>query len=763
MSKLGVNEAAQYFEGIFTTAHEGIVLVDHEGIILRINPALTKILGYEENEILGKPFYILNFKDQVMKKGSSHSPLYRFYSSEKTSMEYGFFDKQGRDVTIHFRSFIIRDEHGQAKGAVGMLEHMVELTGTDEAGSSLAEKMWEAQQNFDNVLENSADAVLICDNRGNITMANKAFLKMLNYTQEEVIGKFIVEFTAVVEGTYATTTGEEIIIDEESVNNTGSRSAELFEKGYIKNWETYCVRKDKVHVPVDATLSVMKDKGGERRGSIVVLRDITERRSAEIENKKSRDFLENIFRTTADGIIVTDNNGIIIMFNEALEKILGYSKEELIGKSTSVLKPEGMKHNNIADEYLTKLFEEGVVTAYELTWLKKDGRLMDAEVNSSLLKDDKGNVTGSVSSIREITERKQAEKKIKETKDHLDNIIESSLDGIIVGDSTGNIVRVNKSFLALIGYQIEEVLGKHIMELSITEPGTYESTTGEMVEINEDYFNDTREIIYEKLIAKGTLINWESYYLNKNGRIVPVEQNIAYLYNEEGDVIGSVGINRDITERKIAEKEIKEAKEFLENIFKTTTDGIIITDNEGSITIVNEAVARMVGYSQNELIGKSTSVLNKGEIYKKDSNAFVTKLFEEGAVTAYELTWLKKDGVVINVEVTSALLKDSNGNNTGTVTSIRDITDRKKMELQLLQSEKLKSLGELAGGVAHDFNNVLAAILGRAQLLKMNIEPPPGKEEKRKSVLALKKGLEVIERASLDGAETVRRIQEFAR
>jgi CheY-like chemotaxis protein len=85
------------------------------------------------------------------------------------------------------------------------------------------------------------------------------------------------------------------------------------------------------------------------------------------------------------------------------------------------------------------------------------------------------------------------------------------------------------------------------------------------------------------------------------------------------------------------------------------------------------------------------------------------------------------------------------------------------MEHKLLQSEKLKSLGELSGGVAHDFNNVLAAILGRVQLLRMRLEPPPGKQEKRKSMLDLKKGLEVIEEAAMDGAETVRRIQEFSR
>ena len=492
MIKPDFNEGIQCFEGIFSITNQGIFVIDHEGIVLRVNPAFTKILGYKENEIVGKPFYILTSKDKFKQESISYSPLNRFYGAEKSSMEDKFYDKTGQDVPIRFRSFIIRDEHGQVARAVGIIEQIVEVTRTGELGSSLAEKMWEAQQNFENVLENSADAVLMCDNSGNITMANNAFLHMLNYTQEEVVGTFIVNFTAIIEGTYATTAGEELIIDEECVKNTGSKSAELYEKGYIKNWETYFVRKDKVHVPVEATLSMLKDEEGERRGSIVILRDITERRKTEVENKKSGNFLENIFKTTADGILVTNDEGTITMANESLEKILGYSKGELLGKHTKVLMPEGKKHLEIAEEQLTILFEKGVVTSFECEYLKKDGRLIKVEVNSALLKNEKGNVTGAVSSIRDITERKEIEHK-------------------------------------------------------------------------------------------------------------------------------------------------------------------------------------------------------------------------------------------------------------------------------LLQSEKLKSLGELSGGVAHDFNNVLAAILGRVQLLKMQFTPPEGIQEKRKAMIDLIKSLEIIERASLDGAETVRRIQEFSR
>jgi PAS domain S-box-containing protein len=239
---------------------------------------------------------------------------------------------------------------------------------------------------------------------------------------------------------------------------------------------------------------------------------------------------------------------------------------------------------------------------------------------------------------------------------------------------------------------------------------------------------------------------------------------ISHLYNGKGDNIGSIGICRDITERRKAEKEIRESSDFLENIFKTTADGIIVTDNEGFITKVNDATEEITGYPRAELLKQHITIFTPTDKeHYSEGEKEIEKLVQEGMIKERESLLKRKDGQCIIIETNMSLLFDKKGQQIGCVGINSDITERKKMEQQLLQSEKLKSLGELSGGVAHDFNNVLAAILGRVQLLKMQLKPPIGKEEKRKTVLELEKGLEIIERASLDGAETVRRIQEFSR
>lgn len=155
------------------------------------------------------------------------------------------------------------------------------------------------------------------------------------------------------------------------------------------------------------------------------------------------------------------------------------------------------------------------------------------------------------------TEWKQTEKELIQTKDHLNNLTESSLDSIMFSDRKGYITKVNKYFLELLGYREEEVVGKFIAELTPTnEDETYESVTGELVKIDKEYLDHTQTMI-DILITKRKVSNWEAYYLRKDKKVVPIEQNIVCLYDEKGERTGAVAIIRDITERRRVDKELK--------------------------------------------------------------------------------------------------------------------------------------------------------------------------------------------------------------
>ena len=292
--------------------------------------------------------------------------------------------------------------------------------------------------------------------------------------------------------------------------------------------------------------------------------------------------------------------------------------------------------------------------------------------------------------------------------------------------------------------------------------GSYECTTGEVLEIGKEFIDDANKKI-ASLIEGGSVTNWETYYFIKNKKVIPIEQNIVCLYDRKRERTGAVAIIRDITERKKTEKELQETKDFLDSIIENTKDGILITDAQGNIASCNTSIEEMTGLGREKFIGAhaSTLVIDDKAI-KKNILEKTSELFEKGFAT-YEARYKSASGRYIDTECISSMISNNKGDYIAGVSIIRDITERKKMHQQLLRSEKLRSLGELAGGVAHDFNNVLAAILGRVQLLKMQFKPPSGKGERRKAMLDLVKSLEIIERASFDGAETVRRIQEFSR
>ena len=411
-----------------------------------------------------------------------------------------------------------------------------------------------------------------------------------------------------------------------------------------------------------------------------------------------------------------------------------------------MISPKDEEHRKIVLGKLAELFERGRVT-YETYFRRPDGECIDVEWNISMIKGDDGNYMAGVSIVHDITNHKRIEGELKGTKEFLENLMETAVDGIMINDLMGNITNVNSALEKLTGFKKEDLIGEHSSIL-----------------IKED--EETRKKFREKateLFEKG-YASYETALRRKDGKHVEVEYSTTLVKDEKGDFIAGISIFRDVTERKKAEKEIMESKEFLENIFKTSADAIMVTDPQGNITMVNDAMEMMLGYSRDEILGEhSSTFIPLDEELRARIVGDIKKLFEEGSLYGSEAVWQRKDGQHISTETNMTLLRDKDGQIIGGVNFIRDVTEKKKVENMLLQSEKLKSLGELAGGVAHDFNNVLAAILGRVQLLRMSIDTPAKKQERRKSVHNLKKGLEIIEKASLDGAETVRRIQEFSR
>jgi len=408
--------SSKYLEGIFETASEGIFVVDAGGYVLRSNPAFDIILGYEKDELNGKLFTEIAHKDAKVKKVTSQIKLHHFQRSSKFPIEMELIDKGGNATPVRLRSILIKNDRGEVIEAIGMVEDLRE----DKGEEIVEQKIWETQENLQNVLANSGDAIMVADANGRITIANEVLLQILGYQEDEIEGKHLIELSP-YEGSFTTITGEEVSITEEYLNYSVEKANELFEKGKVTNYELYFIRKDGKIVPVEATLSVLKDQKGERRGSIAICRDITERKKAEEALKKSEEKYHSLIEHANDAIISTNKEGIIINFNKKAEEMFGYAHDEILGESITLLSPPRDR------ERQRKLLEEFKITnklyiigkTMEGKGLRKDGQEFPFEGSSFVLEINGEHILTVV--IRDISERKKADNERKRLLDELKN------------------------------------------------------------------------------------------------------------------------------------------------------------------------------------------------------------------------------------------------------------------------------------------------------------------------------------------------------
>jgi PAS domain-containing protein len=215
--------------------------------------------------------------------------------------------------------------------------------------------------------------------------------------------------------------------------------------------------------------------------------------------------------------------------------------------------------------------------------------------------------------IHELGELRQRIAELEESKTASSQsekeLMESTLDSIMFTEQVGYITKVNKHFLELLGYSEDEVVGKFVAELTPTDEGeTYESTTGEAVKIDKAFLDRTQTLI-EELLTKGKILNWEAYYLRKDKKVVPIEQNIVCLYDKKGERTGAISIIRDITDRRQAAKELEIYRNNLEDLVKERTEKLSetndyldnIIDSSLDSTLIGDATGNIVRFNQSFL------------------------------------------------------------------------------------------------------------------------------------------------------------------
>ncbi|BCG46611.1 Two-component system sensor histidine kinase [Citrifermentans bremense] len=310
-----------------------------------------------------------------------------------------------------------------------------------------------------------------------------------------------------------------------------------------------------------------------------------------------------------------------------------------------------------------------------------------------------GNLVGLLSSTIEnqilYTGMKKALEQERLAEAKYRGIFENAMEGIFQTTPEGRFLSCNPATAAILGYSTPEEVLEGVVNVGL-----------------QLYVDPSRRAeLYAMMFQRQDVKNFEVEFCRRDGSRIWVDLSTRPAFDEEGKLIYIDGVIQDITERKQNEEALRKLSQAVEQ----SPVSIVITDTKGRIEFVNPKFVQLTGYSLEEVLGKNPRILNSGKApVEKSRNLWETIC--AGKVWEGEFLNRKKDGELFSEHATISPIRNKDGVITHFLAIKEDITERKLLEAQLFQSQKMESIGRLAGGVAHDFNNMLSVILGSAQL-----------------------------------------------
>ena len=385
--------------------------------------------------------------------------------------------------------------------------------------------------------------------------------------------------------------------------------------------------------------------------------------------RNSRELYARLVDTMPDVVIRTSLEGTVLFVNDRALRISGYQREEIEGRNM-VLFAAPDDHERLMKNAALMLDRKLGPDEYKI--VMKDGRIIPFEVNGDVIRDKKGNPFGFVFVCRDVSDRKLAEDKLRESEERYRAIIENIEDGYAELNLKGDFIFVNDALCRIDGYPKEELLKMRYREMMDEE------TARKVFDVYNKIFK-----------TGGSENNFEYEIFTKERQKKYVDTSVSAIKDSAGQVIAFRGIVRDRTERKKAEEELRRSEEKYRNILETIREAYFEVDLAGNFTFFNDSVCRMSGFSRDELRGMNFSRLSANDettrkVYQTFNRVYKTERPSEG----YDWPIKRKDGSRISIEASIMLRKDSSGNIVGFKGVIRDITERKQAEEMLQASEE---------------------------------------------------------------------------
>ena len=443
----------------------------------------------------------------------------------------------------------------------------------------------------------------------------------------------------------------------------------------------------------------------------------------------ARRLLAEIVGSSDEAIYGTTVDGIVVSWNAGAERLFGYTSDAIVGRSIRLLYPADREGE--LQELMTHVKRGERVVHLETIRRRQDGSMVPISLTLSPMRDATGATTGTSAIARDMTERHRAEERLR----LLARALESTNEMVSVTDADNRFTFVNAAFLRAYGYTAEEVIGQTLALLRSPQ---------------------TPDLVVEAIDRESRLDGWAGTLLNRrrDGSEFFISLNTSAVRDDHGQIVGLLGVARDITERLRAERALQNAEERMRFALEASHVGVWegnLTTGEGFWSTTCEGMHGVAPGTFGRTFRDFIACVHPDD--RADVRQQVRQAIERRAPAETEYRTVWPDGTIRRINFIAHFTFDDAGVPVRAAGVAIDVTERRSLEEQLRQSQKMDAVGQLAGGIAHDFNNLLTVIQGCAEFLSDALPEP---DERRADV-------EQIHDAAQRAAALTRQLLAFSR